>query len=485
MERFEELLALHVEGRATAEEAAELEGLLRESPDRRREFVDRNRLEVDLTALFQARLTTRRHRSVRRLARREGGAPKALFAAAAVLLAFTGLLVGVRPRDTRPAERPAAKPVEVEEADVAPAPERRARVARRARPVREVEPPAPEPTPEPEAPPPSPPPKAEAAPKVEPGPAASQAESAWIARVEGVVGEVFLVEGERRTRIDPGRPLRGGEGLDGEATIVYPDGTRVELKGGSEVRQITEAKGKRLFVARGRVRADVAKQPAPMVIATPQAEARVLGTRLEVSVSAQGTRVEVEEGRVRVTRRPDGASVELSAGHHAVASAGVPLAARPRERVVWRWDAEDGQRPAAFLEGKVAAGPPRAGNRFAFESSDYIAREYGPGINLQLSDALGSDPASYRLRFRYFAAGGTMTAQFYSPDGGDNFRVTISDLIAGRWSWVDVPLSYFARTGGARLKKGDRLSFLNMFVVVRGNAPVYWDDVELVEVLGR
>jgi ferric-dicitrate binding protein FerR (iron transport regulator) len=312
-----------------------------------------------------------------------------------------------------------------------------------------------------------------------------------IGRVEG---EVYVVAGSEKVRAPAGRAIAPGEGLQAVgaqsgATVAFRDGTRVDLGPGTVLREIVEgSRGKRIGVTQGRVAAQVARQPAdrPLVIATPHAEVKVLGTRLSVGVSPGSTRVEVSEGRVRVTRQPDGASVELTAGLHAVASPGVPLAARPRERVIWSFDLEDGLRPAALLEGKVAPGPPRPGNRFSLESSDYVAREWGPAINLKLDETLQADPANVRLRFRYFAAGGRMTVQFFDETVGDNFGVVIGELVQGRWAWVDVPLSFFARwTDRSRLRKGDRLVFLQLHVIVRGNPAVYWDDVELVEILGK
>jgi len=312
-----------------------------------------------------------------------------------------------------------------------------------------------------------------------------------------VEGKVHVLAGAERIQAESGRPLAPGQGLETGpgtgAAIHFPDGTRLEAGPQTLVREFGDpagknSRGRRVILNRGRIAAEVARQPAdrPMSIVTPHSEIKVLGTRLTLEVGAESTRVEVEEGRVRVTRQPDGAAVELSSGRHAVVSPGIPLANRPRERVIWKFDLEDGQRPSAVLEGAVAAGPPRAGNRFCLESSSYIAREYGPAINFKLDETI-EDPSKVRLRFRYFAAGGRMTAQFFNTAANDNFAVEIDEILAGRWAWVDVPLSYFARWGGdrSRLGKGARLAFLNMFVVVRGNLPVYWDDLELVEVLGR
>ena len=78
-----------------------------------------------------------------------------------------------------------------------------------------------------------------------------------------------------------------------------------------------------MFVAKGVLSADIAKQDPPMVFATPQGEARVLGTVLSLSVATE-TRLDVKEGKVRFTK-PDGKSIEVTADHYTLASPGSDL----------------------------------------------------------------------------------------------------------------------------------------------------------------
>lgn len=154
-----------------------------------------------------------------------------------------------------------------------------------------------------------------------------------------VVAELQRIEERRkeveqvieRTAPEPPRPVTAvavatidgqqvfvaGQELNGPATIVYPDGTKVELGPETTVRDVP-GKGKGLFVARGFLTADVLKQAQPMVFATPQGEARILGTQLSLTV-AESTRLEVKEGKVRFTRT-DGKSIDVTADHYTVAS---------------------------------------------------------------------------------------------------------------------------------------------------------------------
>jgi len=126
-----------------------------------------------------------------------------------------------------------------------------------------------------------------------------------------------------------GQTIRTGEGM-ARALVRYPDGTRVELGADTEAAlHAAEDGGKRVALARGAVVADVAKQPAgsPMRFTTARAEAVVLGTRLRLSATADATRLDVQEGRVRLARASDGSFVEVGAGQFAVAVDGVALSA--------------------------------------------------------------------------------------------------------------------------------------------------------------
>jgi len=89
--------------------------------------------------------------------------------------------------------------------------------------------------------------------------------------------------------------------------------------------------GKKIRVRAGVVAVDATRQPEglPLLLVTPQAEVRVLGTRFALVVEETGTRVEVLEGRVRMTRREDGALVEVTKGQFAVAARGFALESRP------------------------------------------------------------------------------------------------------------------------------------------------------------
>lgn len=154
---------------------------------------------------------------------------------------------------------------------------------------------------------------------------------AWL---EDVQGEVFV----RSKPAKSGQPLilsdnirTSGEG--GSVVVRYPDRTRLVLGPDSllHLQGMKAGEGKRLYLEEGYVYADVAKQPAgkPMILATPHAQVAVLGTRFSSSAVKRGTRVELEEGRIRVTS--EGKSLDVrEVGSVVDVSVTAPTPAQPQ-----------------------------------------------------------------------------------------------------------------------------------------------------------
>jgi hypothetical protein len=116
------------------------------------------------------------------------------------------------------------------------------------------------------------------------------------------------------------------------ATITFgAEKTRLELAAGTELNMTSLAHGKRFVLLAGRIEASVARQRLfrPMVILTPQAQARVLGTKFSLLTTANATRLEVTQGKVGFARLSDGKDVQVSAGHYAVAASNYVLAILP------------------------------------------------------------------------------------------------------------------------------------------------------------
>ena len=207
-------------------------------------------------------------------------------------------------------------------------------------PTRAPEPVAPEAPPGPKEPAPAPPREAVEAPK-KTGPE-EKLQPATVAILERVEGLVQVVRAGGKAPAQTGQPLAEDQGLEAAAAparalIKYEDGTRLDLTAESTIERLSvrrmpgQAEGaKLLLLTRGVLLAAVAKQPAgkPLVISTPHAEITVLGTQLLLSVTADTTRLEVQEGRVRLLRRADSAVVDVTTGHFAIAAKGTRLESR-------------------------------------------------------------------------------------------------------------------------------------------------------------
>ncbi|RPH41064.1 MAG: hypothetical protein EHM91_10450, partial [Planctomycetota bacterium] len=291
--------------------------------------------------------------------------------AAAVLFAIVlfSALSGGEPPTTKVARpRPAPPTTSPREADPPPPPPPPPPPApRKVEPKPEVPvftpapppPPPPQPLPAPE-PRPEPSPKPAPPPPPLPPPAPKTTETILVvARLEQVKGQVEVDSAS----VPEGFELPADKGVrtgtEGSVTLRLSDSTVVELAGDTRVTQVSTEK--RIVLDAGTATAQVTRQQPgrPLLFITPHAEARVLGTKLTLTVGPSETRLEVREGRVKLTRLSDNASVEVTAGQFAIASDAVrPTAkkiAAPNPRVPLaedfdtdaRWQRIDGGFPTA------------------------------------------------------------------------------------------------------------------------------------------
>jgi hypothetical protein len=264
-------------------------------------------------------------------------------AAAALFLAAAAIFIATRGTPPEPVvQAPAPKPVPppepkpappLEPAPPAPAPAPRPDVV-----------PAPAPAPVPPAPPPPPapvpaPPEKPAVAEA-PAPAPASRETvAVMAHFDAITGDVAVLTEAGRVPAKADLGLIPGQELhtasrSSSAVIKITDGTRITLAADTVLRLTSDLKagaGRGFLLTRGSLRAEVSKQPAgaPMIFATPTAEARVLGTELLLTAGGDATRLEVRTGKVRLTRKEDGASVDVASGQVATAAKTGALAARP------------------------------------------------------------------------------------------------------------------------------------------------------------
>lgn len=247
--------------------------------------------------------------------------------AAAALLLVVGIALSGRPkRIDPPAPQPVAvQPVEPERPEPPPAPRVRPEPPKPPAPKPE-EPVVPAPPPPVPAPAPSPAPEPPTPVKPEEPPAPRETKVATLAAppigtIEKIVGEVSAPAGP----VVAGQPLRTGRG---SSAVLRLRRATVEMGESTAIEELSDGRS-RFRLAEGSVVIDVTPNAQdPVVLVTRHSEVTVLGTKFRLSVSADATRLEVTQGRVRIQRLADKAAVEVRAGHFAVAGPG-EMAAKP------------------------------------------------------------------------------------------------------------------------------------------------------------
>lgn len=178
-------------------------------------------------------------------------------------------------------------------------------------------------------------------PQAPPAPKREEATHAAIAQVEEVFGEAFRVTPLGKVPLAPRAGVGAAESVGtggGLSRLVlrFPDKTRVELGPQTVLAKIETESGKHFTLSQGTFRAVVVKQSSgqPMIVFTPQGQAKVVGTTLRIVVdpdSKKGTRLDVEEGKVEL-KNLAGKTVLVESGHSVVAADGVEFATRPLKR---------------------------------------------------------------------------------------------------------------------------------------------------------
>jgi len=275
-------------------------------------------------------------------------------------------------------------------AETTPAPE----TPERRDPVAVPQPPAPEPKPDP-TPQPEPRPAIVKNPESTPAPSSEKPATpaaeplrptlptvATLDRVQGAV--LVVVSADTRVGAWAGQEIASEQGVEvvglgSQAVVEYGDGTRLALGADTQVLGLTERKGgagKQVQMTRGVLAAQVAKQPPtePMIFTTPHAEARIMGTRFTLSVTATSTRIDVKEGRVRLTRKDDGSPVEVGPNQYAIAGKGISLAAKtvagPRVALKEQFDRPNLKWGPGWIQGS----DPGSGLRFTNETGTLSLR---------------------------------------------------------------------------------------------------------------
>jgi len=160
---------------------------------------------------------------------------------------------------------------------------------------------------------------------------------------------VTVARGDRILICYEGFQLKVGDTVqtptNGTALIQYlGEPTTLALRPGTQLRVQNSKHGKHLNLEAGEIAVVAGHQPinAPMVLATPQAEARVVGTRFQLAARRFSTWLEVSEGGVAFKRnasavsgpadansKPESNQVLVKSGEYAVIADGIPLETYP------------------------------------------------------------------------------------------------------------------------------------------------------------
>ena len=147
-----------------------------------------------------------------------------------------------------------------------------------------------------------------------------------IARITGLSGTLIWTgdRGQIVRDVKVGTELAGGtiEGMapDSWFELEFNDGSTVMISGTSML-TFADPGRKELRLKEGIFSASVVPQPEgkPMLIHTPCALLKVLGTQFDVEAGLTSTVLNVSEGKVRVKRLSDGSEVDVPAKHRIVA----------------------------------------------------------------------------------------------------------------------------------------------------------------------
>ena len=157
-------------------------------------------------------------------------------------------------------------------------------------------------------------------------PNASAENDEVIATLRTVAGDATIVSAAGSRTAIVGDALRPGEtlrvGRDASHVIMaYPDGTVIRVHDSSTV-QSPSQRQIRLRLLAGSMEVDAAKQPPerPLVFATEHSRYVVLGTRFRLYFEETESRLELDEGKVRMERPASGETIDVAAGSVAIAA---------------------------------------------------------------------------------------------------------------------------------------------------------------------
>ncbi len=191
-----------------------------------------------------------------------------------------------------------------------------------------------------------------------------------VATIRFLEGEVTLITSQGTQTAAIGDALRVGDSLrvggeSSQALMQYPDGTTVHLHSGTVVKS-PQDQVVRLELLTGSVEVEAARQSPdrPLVFATQQSRYVVLGTRFRLYQEQDSSRLELDEGKVRLESPTRGDTLDVEAGSVAISIDDMPVEVLPLSA---------GQ---AVLERTL----PRAGQKVRFHGERLVTSHRETGL---------------------------------------------------------------------------------------------------------
>jgi hypothetical protein len=217
----------------------------------------------------------------------------------------------------------------------------------------------------------------------------------------------------------------------------FSDNTTLHFSAETQAKLTMNGKQKCIELLAGRIDASVAPQPTgnPMILKTQCAEIKVVGTRFTLLDKQQGTTLEVQEGKVKLTRQNDGAAVDVPAGKGVRASLvdTAPLTlktiANVSEGLIAHWSFDEGS-------GGVARDEALEGHGATLRGGKWVAGKNGSAVQLsagsyvdvgsapQLNFSAGS-PFTYAGYFKTRAEYGSIVSHRNDSDEGADLDIAI------------------------------------------------------------
>jgi hypothetical protein len=170
--------------------------------------------------------------------------------------------------------------------------------------------------------------------------------------VQAADGPLYAVAAAQTRPLSAGAKLQRGDVIrtakDAHAVVKLSDGTTIEMKDRSEFSISQTLRGTTIYLDRGSVIVEAAKQKGQLFVDTGDSLVSVTGTTFAVNAGTKGSRVSVINGEVRLDR--NGSEKLLRAGDQATTNASVETIP-VRDEVSWSRNAARYAQALAGLAG--------------------------------------------------------------------------------------------------------------------------------------